>query len=257
MKLIDTHCHLDFPDFDTDRDSVIQRAQEAGLVAIINIGSSLAHSKKAVELAAQYDCVYATVGCHPHEADKVDAQTLPQLEKMAKAKKVVAVGETGLDCFKGYSSLDNQEKLFYALVRLAKEENLPLVVHCRQAQDDVLKILKNNMPLQAVIHCFSGDENFLKSCLDLGFYVSFTCNITYKKAGNLRALAAALPLDKLMLETDAPFLSPEGLRGKRNEPAQVKLLAGEIAGLKHMDTEELARITTHNAKTFFGLNSTE
>lgn len=255
LELIDTHCHLDFPEFDADRDDVVKRAQEAGLKNIINIGSSISNSKKAVELAARYDMVYASVGCHPHEADTADAGTLSQLEKLAREKKVVAVGETGLDYFKGYSSVDNQEKLFYALVRLAKDAGLPMVIHCRQAQADVLKVIKNNLPLKAVVHCFSGDEVFLKDCLELGLYISFTCNITYKKAGELRALAAAVPIGKLMLETDAPFLSPEGLRGKRNEPMQVKLLAEEIAKLKKTSAEEIARITTQNAETFFGLDN--
>jgi TatD DNase family protein len=253
--LIDTHCHLDFPEFDSDRDAVVERAREAGLVNIINVGSSLLNSQRATALAERYEMVYATVGCHPHEADAVGGGTLAQLEKLAGHAKVAAIGETGLDYFKGYSSPGNQEKLFLAQVRLAKDAGLPLVIHCRQAQADVVKILRDNMPLKAVVHCFSGDENFLNDCLDLGFFISFTCNITYKKAGDLRALAAAVPLDRLMLETDAPYLSPEGNRGKRNEPMQVKHLAGEIAVLRKMSVEEIGRITTHNAKTFFGLDN--
>jgi len=256
IELIDTHCHLDFPEFDRDRDEVVTRAREAGLVNIINVGSSLLNSQRAVALAAQYEMVYATVGSHPHEADTVDAGTLAQLEKLARHAKVAAIGETGLDYFKGYSSPGNQEKLFFAQVRLAKDAGLPLVIHCRDAQTDVVKMLRDNMPLKAVVHCFSGDEGFLKDCLDLGFFISFTCNITYKKAGGLRALAAAVPLDRLMLETDAPYLSPEGHRGRRNEPMYVKHLAEEIAALRAMSAEELGRITTHNAKTFFGLDST-
>jgi TatD DNase family protein len=254
--LIDTHCHLDFPEFDSDRDEVVQRAREAGLVNIINVGSSLLNSQRAIALAERYEMVYAAVGCHPHEADAVGDGAPAQLEKLARHAKVVAIGETGLDYFKGYSSPGNQEKLFYAQVRLAKDAGLPLVIHCRQAQAGVVKILRDNLPLKAVVHCFSGDGEFLKDCLDLGLFISFTCNITYKKAGDLRALAAAVPLERLMLETDAPFLSPEGHRGKRNEPLYVKLLAEEIAALRMMSVEELGRITTYNAKTFFGIDST-
>ncbi len=256
IELIDTHCHLDFPEFDADRDAVVERARKEGLVAIVNIGSSLLNSQRAVDLAGRYEMVYASVGCHPHEADSVGAETVAELEKLVRREKVAAVGETGLDYFKGYSSVDNQKKLFYAMVRLAKDAGLPMVIHCREAQEDVLKILRDNMPLKAVVHCFSGDEKFLRDCLDLGLFISFTCNITYKKAGNLRTLAATLPLERLMLETDAPYLSPEGRRGQRNEPMHVKHLAGEIAALRAMSVEDLGRITTHNAKSFFGIDHT-
>ena len=144
----------------------------------------------------------------------------------------MAIGEIGLDYFKNYSYQKNQSPLFMSLIKLAKDLGLPLVLHSRQAEDDTLKILKKFMPLQCVVHCFSGDENFLKNCLDLGFLISFTCNITYKKAQNLRDVVRATPLDRIMLETDAPYLSPEGLRGKRNEPSNVKCLADEIAKIK-------------------------
>lgn len=250
---IDTHCHLDFPEFDHDRDQVIQRAKTEGIDYIINIGSSLKGSKDSVELAKKYDFIYAAVGLHPHEADKCDTKTESDLRALAEENKVVAIGEIGLDYFKNYSKPENQRPLFISLLRLAKDLGLPVVIHSREAQEDILKILKSELPQKAVVHCFSGDEKFLKECLGLGFFISFTCNITYKKADRLRELLELTPLDRLMLETDAPFLSPEGFRGRRNEPMQVKLLADEIARIKETGIEEIARVTADNARKFFHL----
>ncbi len=249
--LADTHCHLDFPEFDKDRDEVIKRAGLCGIDYIINVGSSIEGSKKSCALAREYSCIYAAVGIHPHEADAVDKQAIAAIGELAKKDKIVAIGEIGLDYFKNYSQAENQRPLFISLIKLAKDLGLPVILHSRQAQDDTLKILKEFMPLQCVVHCFSGDENFLKNCLDSGFLISFTCNVTYKKAQNLRDVVRAAPLDRIMLETDAPYLSPEGQRGKRNEPSNVKLLADEIARIKNVSFEEVANITTANAKTFF------
>lgn len=251
--LVDTHCHLDFPDFDHDRDEVIRRAKEKGVAYIVNIGSSLKGSCDSVALAKKYANVYATVGLHPHEADSADKNIASVLKSLAANDKVVAIGEIGLDYFKNYSTPENQRPLFASLLKLAKDLNLPLVIHNRQAEADTLKLLKEAMPLRAVVHCFSGDEDFLKDCLDLGFLISFTCNITYKKAQKLRQMVSLTPMERLMLETDAPFLSPEGFRGRRNEPQQVALLAEEVAKIKGIGVEEVARITTGNAKNFFKL----
>lgn len=251
--LIDTHCHLDFPEFDKDRDEVIRRAKNEGIGYIVNIGSSLQGSKRALDLSRKYDFIYATVGLHPHEADKFKDTTIADIEELAREDRVVAIGETGLDYYKNYSQTENQKTLFRYLIKLAKDLGLPLVIHNRQAQVDVLKILSGAQPIKAVVHCFAGDEDFLKECLDLGFLISFTCNVTYKKAQNLRTLVKLTPLDRLMLETDAPFLPPEGLRGRRNEPAYVKFLAEEIARIKEVNREEVDRITADNAKRFFHL----
>jgi TatD DNase family protein len=251
--LIDTHCHLDFPEFNPDREIVIQRAKNEGIGYIINIGSSLEGSKKSLELSRQYSYIYATAGIHPHEADRFDKQQGEAIKELLKNPKVVAVGEIGLDYFKNFSKAENQKLLFLSLVKLAKDFNRPLIIHTRLAEDDTLKILKESMPAKAVVHCFSGDEVFLKKCLNLGFFISFTCNITYKKADKLRNLVKITPLERLLLETDAPFLSPEGLRGKRNEPVFVVQLAKEIARIKEVSLEEVARVTTENAKNFFNL----
>jgi len=251
--LIDTHCHLDFPEFDCDREAVIERAREQGVNCIVNIGSSIEGSRRSVELSRKYDSVYAVVGIHPHEADNISEEAENIIRNLAKEDKVVAIGEIGLDYFKHYSKPQNQLPLFLSLLKVAQELSLPLVIHTRQAQKDTLSILKEAMPVKAVIHCFSGDLDFLNECLDLGFLISFTCNVTYKKADTLRQVLKSVPLDKLLLETDAPYLSPEGFRGKRNEPMQVRLLAERVAQIKGLSLEEVADKTTQNAKSFFNI----
>lgn len=250
---IDTHCHLDFPEFDQDRDALINGLKENGISHIINIGSSLLGSVASLELAKKYEFVYAAIGIHPHEADSFNKEVQSSIEKLAKSDKVVAIGEIGLDYYKNYSLPERQRLLFSALLGLAKDLNLPLVIHSREAGEDTLKILKSAKIQKAVVHCFSGNEDFLKSCLNLGFFVSFTCNITYKKAQNLRDMVKLAPLERIFLETDAPYLSPEGLRGKRNEPGNVKYVASEIARIKEISLEEVAAVTTSAAKKFFNL----
>ena len=250
---IDTHCHLDFPEFDQDRDAVVKNARDQGIEYIVNIGSSLEGSLRSLDLTRKYPQIYATVGIHPHEADSFNEKVKNKIETLAKEEKVVGIGEIGLDYFRNFSKAENQQALFLSMIGLAKDCGLPMVIHCRQAQDEVLKILKDAMPIKAVIHCFSGDENFLKECLSLGFFISYTCNITYKKAEGLRSMVGATPLEKLFLETDAPYLSPEGLRGRRNEPLNVRSVAEEISRIKKISVDEIAQATTANAKEFFNL----
>jgi len=253
--LIDTHCHLDFPDYNQDRDEVIKRAAEKGVTRIINVGASIPGSKKSLELSDRYPGVYSVVGIHPHEADNLGDDAKEAISGLARNKKVVAIGEIGLDYFKNFSRKESQLRLFLYQIGLAKELNLPVVIHTRSAESDTLRALKGAMPMQALVHCFSGDESFLEECLGLGFFVSFTCNITYKKADSLREVVKLAPLNKLMLETDSPYLSPEGYRGKRNEPMQVGLLAEFIARLKDLSLEEVANTTTENAVKFFSLKN--
>jgi TatD DNase family protein len=252
--LIDTHCHLDFPAFDPDRDQVIQRAQQAGINYFINIGATLESSQASCALAHKYPGIYASVGVHPHDADTFDSQSEARIRQLAGEKKVVAIGETGLDYYRNLSAKENQKQAFLKQIALAKDLNLPVVVHCRQAEEETLQILKSVLPLQVVVHCFSGDERFLKECLACGFFISYTCNITYKKASILREMINLTPLNRLMLETDAPYLSPEGFRGKRNEPAQIKLLADEASRIKGVSFNQIADQTTQNAKDFFKLS---
>ena len=251
--LIDTHCHLDFGAFDPDRDQVIRRALDAEINYFINIGATLESSTASCVLANKYPEVYATVGLHPHDADTFNLSAEKKLRQLASGKKVVAIGETGLDYYRNLSGKENQRQAFLRQIALAKDLNLPVVVHCRQADEETLQILKDALPLRAVVHCFSGDESFLKECLDCGFFISYTCNITYKKASILREMVNLTPLDRLMLETDAPYLSPEGFRGKRNEPAQIKLLANEVSRIKGISFQKIADQTTKNAKDFFKL----
>lgn len=258
--LIDTHCHLDFPDFDDDREAVIERAKQRGIDYIINIASSLEASRNSIELSAIHDSIYASLGLHPHEAENFNPSILEEINRLVKKKKVVAIGEIGLDYYfrtavkKDIKLL--QERLFKSLINVARENSLPLVIHNRDANSDLLRILNEEFKdekIRGVVHCFSSDAEFLKAILDLGLYVSFTCNITYKKAENLRGLVKWLPLERLLLETDAPFLAPQIYRGKRNEPAYVKILAEEIAKIKNISFDEIAMKTTLNAKELFGL----
>lgn len=253
MQLIDTHCHLDFPEFDKNRVDVIERARGKGVYCAINIGSSVEGSRKSVELSRKSDYFYSTVGIHPHEADAIGDDAVGIIRNLAKEERVVAIGEIGLDYFKHFSKPENQLPLFISQLRLAKELNLPLVLHTREAKVDTLRILKEAMPLKAVVHCFSGDKDFLNECLDLGLFISFTCNITYKKAAGLRDMVKLTPIDRLMLETDAPYLSPEGFRGIVNEPMQIRLLAEFISNLRGEGLEEIASKTTENAVRFFNL----
>ncbi|MCM8800617.1 MAG: TatD family hydrolase [Candidatus Omnitrophica bacterium] len=255
IRLIDTHCHLDFPEFNLDIEKVIKRAKDNGIDFIVNIGSSLEGSKRSIELAKKYDFIYATVGLHPHYTQDFNKEVRLSLYDLAREDKVVAIGEIGLDYFGDVPEPEKQKELFVELIGLAKDLNLPLIIHNRQAWNDILRILKDNLPLKAVFHCFSGDETFLKECLNLGFFVSFTCNITYKKADNLRRLVKLTPLERIFLETDAPFLPPEGLRGKRNEPMYIRMLAEEIARIKGISLAEVGKITTDNALRFFKIKN--
>ncbi|MFA5099902.1 MAG: TatD family hydrolase [Candidatus Omnitrophota bacterium] len=252
--LIDTHAHIDFDDYGSDRDDVILRAQEQGVRYIINIGSSLQGSINSVELARRYPNVYAVVGCHPHDAQDFSGADLAQIKSLAKEPKVVAIGEIGLDYYRNLSPQDSQKSLFVSFIRLARELDLPAVIHTRQASEDTLRIVREEKLSRAIVHCFSGDGKFMSDCLDLGFYISFTCNITYKKSQGLRDLVKTAPLDRMCLETDAPYLSPEGYRGKRNEPSFVNLLAHTVAEIRGISFEEVCRATTDNAKRFFSIN---
>jgi TatD DNase family protein len=254
VELIDTHAHIDYDDYASDRDDVIRRAQEQGIRYIIDVGATLQGSINAVALARRYPNVYAVVGCHPHDAQDFSEADISQIRSLAKEPKVVAIGEIGLDYYRNLSPQDRQQSLFAAFIRLARELNLPVVIHTRQAAEDTLRIVREEKLSRAIVHCFSGDEKFMRDCLDLGFYISFTCNITYKKSQALRDLIKTVPLDRFCLETDAPYLSPEGFRGKRNEPSFVNLLAHTVAGIRGIAFEEVCRVTTDNAKEFFSIH---
>jgi len=251
--LIDTHCHLDDPKFNSDRDEVIKRAADAGIGYIINVGSDLDNSKNAIAIAQKYPNVYATVGLHPHDASSLDDKSFSEFKKLSKSPKVVAIGEIGLDYYRNLSPKGIQEKVFRKFLELAKETNLPVVIHAREADIDAMKILKEYKPLKGVLHCFSGSQEMLKEVLSLGFYISYTCAVTFKNAQNLRELVKNTPIERMMLETDAPYMAPQEFRGKRCEPAYVAILAKEIAKIKGLSVEDIARITTLNAYDLFGI----
>ena len=191
--LIDTHCHLDFPEFDLDRAEVLKRAKEHGVDYVINIGSSLQGSINSVKLSQDYPNIFAVVGCHPHDAKVFSPQDIERIRSLAAAEKVVAIGEIGLDYYRNLSPQEEQKKIFVDLLRLAKELKLPVVIHSREARDDTLKIMDEEGVKRAIVHCFGGDPVFLKACVERGYLVSFTCNVTYKKAQDVREAVKAAP----------------------------------------------------------------
>ncbi|PIU42120.1 MAG: hydrolase TatD [Candidatus Omnitrophica bacterium CG07_land_8_20_14_0_80_42_15] len=255
MNLIDTHCHLDFPDFDKDRLSVINRAKDAGIVRILNVSCSMKSCKKTSELTRGSDSIYGSIGIHPHDAASADDAAISSLKEMAKDKKIVAIGEVGLDYYRNLSPKEKQVEVFLKFISISKELNLPLIIHSRNAMAETLDIIKREFKgnCKGVFHCFSGDEKSLDEILGLGFYVSFTCNITFKNAERLREIVKIAPMDKVLLETDAPFLAPQHLRGKRNEPAYLAYLLDAVSEIKGLSKEEIADTTTRNANRLFKL----
>lgn len=251
---IDTHAHLEMEAFAGDREAVVARAEAAGLTAIITVGTTLPDCEKAAALACRYGSVYAAVGIHPHEVKDIDEQTYDRLRILARRKKVVAIGEIGLDFFYDLSPRDVQLRCFQEQLALAEELNLPVIIHDRDAHGEVLKILRaRKNPLQGVLHCFSGDWTMARQCLEMGFYLSIAGPVTYKKAEQLREVAVKAPLERLLVETDAPYLAPQPYRGKRNEPAYVVETARFLANLRNIPTVELERQTAANACRLFGL----
>lgn len=252
---IDTHSHLDFPDYKEDREEVISRARTEGLDYIINVGASLEGSRTALSLAEKYDFVYAAIGIHPHQAGEVSHNELGELEKLAQSKKVVAIGETGLDYYKNLSSREAQEKLFRYSIKLARNLKLPLIIHSREAAEDTLRILKEEKGEECggVLHCYSYPWLIAEHILHLGFYISVAGQITFPKAQDLREVVKRIPPERMMLETDCPFLAPQAVRGKRNEPAHIKYIARELSQIYGLTLADIGRITSLNAKKLFKL----
>jgi len=261
--MIDTHCHLEMDAFDDDREDVIKRAREAGLEAIITIGSDFNGCKGAVELASKYDFIYATVGIHPHDAKDFTDDIFNQIKEWAASRithhalritpKVVAIGEIGLDYHYDHSPREIQRDVFKKQLYYAKEINLPVVIHSREAKKDTLKVLEESGIARGVMHCFSGDIETLERAMSLGFYISIAGPVTFKNAVKLKEIAKAIPDDYLLIETDAPYLAPEPIRGKRNEPAFLVHTAKMLAELRGVSVEDIDRITTLNAKRLFGI----
>jgi TatD DNase family protein len=262
VTLVDTHAHLDFDKFDDDRQAVIDRALAAGVAAIVNVGVDVASSQRAVALAAQHPSIYAAVGMHPHDAKKLDGGALAELRQLAQAPKVVAVGEIGLDFYRDLSPRDVQRRAFQAQLAWAAKLGKPVIIHDRNAHAEVMDILAGwasgvRDPGLAgrlgVLHTFSGDRAMAEQAIDLGFYISISGPVTYKNARELPEIARNVPLDRLLIETDCPFLAPHPYRGKRNQPAYVRLVAERIAELRGMHIDDFAEATTANARRLFDI----
>jgi TatD DNase family protein len=258
MTLVDTHLHLDFEQYDADRAAVLERAAASDVGVLITIGIDLQTCRNAVALAKQHPNIYAAVGLHPNSADQWDATLESALRDWAQHPKVVAIGEIGLDYYWKRVPPETQQRAFEAQLAIAAETKLPVIIHDRDAHADTLATLQTWVQSgvaptpPGVLHCFSGDLAMAQTALDLGFYLGVDGPVTYKKAVELQALVTALPLDRLVIETDAPFLTPHPHRGKRNEPAYVRFVAEQLARLHNTTLDQVATQTTQNARTLFG-----
>ena len=255
--LVDTHCHLSDQAFDEDRDQAIARALAAGVTHLISVGGGgpIEESEKAARLASRHGHIRATAGIHPHDAHGYDDATEARIRTLLDRPEVVAVGETGLDYYYEHSSRPNQREAFGRQLALASEAGLPIVIHCRDAEEDLREVIDSETkgPLSGVVHCFTGAYTDATWYLDRGLLISVTGIVTFKRAAELRSVVQRLPLDRLMVETDSPYLSPEPYRGKRNEPARVKEVATAMAGLKGVALDEVIERTGANAAALFSL----
>jgi len=261
--LIDTHAHLDFSQFDKDREKIIRELKNLD-IKIINVSSHKQACLDSISLAKKHKNVYAAIGIHPHDTEKV--KDIPKLinflKKLAKENKVIAIGECGLDYYSfdqgefrknlNSDTKNKQKEVFKAQLKLAQKLKLPVIIHNRESHNDLLKIIKD-FKGRGVIHCFSGNKKFLKSVLNLGFYIGFDGNITFKNAKDLQEIAKVTPIDKILIETDCPFLTPEPFRGLRNEPKNVRIIAEFIAELKQLSFSKLIPILNKNTKDLFGI----
>jgi len=254
MNLIDTHCHLTFDDLAGDIDAVLARSQATGITEWITVGTDLQECKKAIGLTERFEGMYAAVAIHPHDAKTVTEDTLQELRKLAQHKKVVAIGETGLDYHYDFSLHEDQRKVFAEHLKIAAEMNLPVIIHCREAFDETIEILEKYSAgiKNIVFHCFSGSAEQAKIVLDKGFFISFTGVVTFKNAEKTRLAASVVPLDRLMLETDCPYMSPEPMRRQKvNEPALMIHIAKFLAELKGMDLADFTKAVTATSRAFF------
>ncbi len=253
MKLVDTHAHLHFDAFDADRDATIQRARDAGVEHFVNVGTTLEDSRRAVALSGACAGAYATVGVHPHDAAAFDGSMASTFEDLARHPRVRAIGEVGLDFYRNLSPAEQQRDVFAFFLELAARMGHPVVIHAREAFGEVFALLRSakRRPGSGVLHCFGGTSEDLRTGLDLGLFVSFAGNVTYKKNDALRACARLVPNDRLLVETDAPFLAPQAKRGSRNEPAFMTETLACLAEVRGVPAEELAILTTANARRLF------
>ncbi len=252
---VDSHCHLNYDDFKDDFADVLVRAKNAGVGTLLTINTKLHEAPGLIKIAETYPQIWASVGVHPHEVESEGVPSVDQLRQLIQHPKVVALGETGLDYFYEHSPRDLQQQSFRNHIRLAKETSLPLVIHSRMAEDDILRILDEeqiqDLPRPGVIHCFSGTREFAEETLKRGFYISISGIVTFKKAEDLREIVKDVPVNRLLVETDAPYLAPIPFRGKRNEPAYVAHTAQQVADIKDIPLADLAQITTQNFLDLF------
>jgi TatD DNase family protein len=253
--LFDTHAHLNAIQYEEDIVEVIQRAKSENVTHIVVVGFDKDTIKKAMELTDQYDMIYAAVGWHPVDAIDMTDDDLKWIKELASHPKVVAIGEMGLDYYWDKSPKDIQKQVFRKQIQLAREVQLPIIIHNREATEDVIKILQeeNASEVGGIMHCFTGSLEVAKQCMDMNFYISFGGPVTFKNAKKPKEVAAEIPMDRLLIETDCPYLTPHPFRGKRNEPSYVKYVAEQIATLKEVSVEEIARKTSDNAMRLFGI----
>ncbi|WP_249872224.1 TatD family hydrolase [Oceanobacillus saliphilus] len=253
--LFDTHVHLNARQFEEDREETIQRAFDAGVHYMVVVGFDRETIPLAVAIAEQYDTIYAAVGWHPVDAIDMTEKDLEWIEELSAHPKVVAIGEMGLDYHWDKSPKDIQKEVFRKQIRLAKKVNMPIIIHNREATEDIIEILQdeNAAEVGGIMHCYNDSVDYVEACLNMNFYISLGGPVTFKNAQQPKEVAKQVPLDKLLIETDAPYLAPHPNRGKRNEPAYVKLVAEQIAKLREMDVKELSEITTRNGLSLFGI----
>jgi TatD DNase family protein len=254
--LIDSHAHLDDKKYDLDREYLIENLKENKVELVINIGADLQTSKNSVNLAKKYENIYAVVGVHPHSAKDVTDETLEEIKRLSKEEKVLAIGEIGLDYHYDYSPRDIQKKQFISQIKLAKEVDLPLVIHSREATKDTLDIIREEAKdgkLRGVLHAFSGSPEIAREYIKLGFLISIGGPLTFKNARVVKEVVEEISIDHMIIETDSPYLTPVPYRGKRNEPMFVKYVAEEIAKIKDIDVEEVIKVTNHNTKRIFDI----
>jgi len=254
--LFDTHCHINDTSYDVDRQAMLQRAFDAGVEVMMCPGTDILTSAEAVAMSRQYTQVYAAVGIHPEDAASADSESFTQIRKwLATEKKIVAIGEVGLDYHWPEPSHEVQQKVFIEQVKLASEYNIPIDIHDREAHGDTMNILRQyGKGLQGVFHCYSGSLEMAQELLKMGFYIGFTGTMVFPKSQKLKRIASEIPLDRILIETDCPYLTPPPFRGRRNEPAYVKYVAAELARLRGMEVEEIQKITFENGKRIFRID---
>jgi len=253
--LVDSHAHLQWASFSKDLEDVLDRAVREGVENVVNVGFDFDGSRKGIELADRYNKLYAAVGFHPHVANQLNDNILDELEKLSENRKVVAIGETGLDYYRKLSPIEVQRRAFITQLSLAEKLDLPVIVHNREAHADIVKALsKFKGKIRGVMHCFSGSKDMARQCIKIGFYISFAGSVTYPNSRRLRDVVQWIDLSRILLETDCPWLAPQDVRGKRNEPAFLIFTARKIAELKKISMDELASATMANTNELFKMH---